>query len=71
MKIKNYKCHGCGSDDFYAETSAQGNKVGLYCLYCGKWLKWANKEEKRLLIHGQTGDDIVENEEDRAGRDCK
>lgn len=24
---------------------------GLYCSSCGKWLKWANKEEKRLCKH--------------------
>ena len=46
MKIKNLKC-SCGRDDFFA--SKEGNHTGLYCSYCGKWLKWANKEEKRLI----------------------
>ena len=45
MKIKDYKCK-CGSDEFFYIN--EGVHVGIYCSYCGHWLKWANKEEKRL-----------------------
>lgn len=45
MKIKDYKCK-CGCDDFaFVYVSST---LGIYCTYCGRWLKWANKEEKRL-----------------------
>ena len=45
MKINNYKCQ-CGSDDFF--YTVENIHYGLYCSSCGKWLKWTNKEEKRL-----------------------
>ena len=45
MKIKNYKC-SCGCDNFFYTVNYP--HYGLYCSACGKWLKWANKEEKRL-----------------------
>ena len=49
MKIKGFKCSCCGNDDFYTFVSKKGNHTGLYCSYCGKWLKWASIEEKRLI----------------------
>lgn len=52
MKIADYKCK-CGSDDFFLGTSlndTDGMHVGIYCNKCGKWLKWANKNERNLLI---------------------
>ena len=46
MKIKNYKCK-CGCDDFaFVDVSST---LGIYCTYCGRWLKWANKNEKNIL----------------------
>lgn len=39
----------CGSLDFFIEK--QGNNTGLYCLMCGKWQKWLNKDEIRLFEH--------------------
>lgn len=45
MKIKNYKC-SCGCDNFF--YTVEYPHYGLYCSDCGRWLKWANKEEKRL-----------------------
>ena len=47
MKIKNYKCK-CGFDDFY--FSSKGNQTGIYCIRCGKWLKWADKDERNLTL---------------------
>lgn len=47
MKIKDYKCK-CGNNDFF--FIERGNIIGIYCSYCGKWLKWANKDDKNLAI---------------------
>lgn len=47
MKIKDYKC-SCGSDQFFFANN--GNQKGIYCSYCGKWLKWADKNERNLAI---------------------
>ena len=51
MKIKSYKCVSCGHDDFYFKGSngKTMNAVGIYCSYCGKWFKWADKWEKNLM----------------------
>lgn len=47
MKIKEYKC-GCGHDEFF--FADKGNQKGIYCSYCGKWLKWADKDEQNLRM---------------------
>lgn len=48
MKIKDYICK-CGNDDFFMK--ANGNQTGIYCKKCGKWYKWANKDELNLMIN--------------------
>lgn len=45
MKIKDYKCK-CGHNDFFFAN--KGNQKGIYCSYCGKWIKWADKDEQNL-----------------------
>lgn len=47
MKIKDNKCK-CGCDDFF--FADKENQTGIYCSYCGKWLKWANKDEQNLRM---------------------
>lgn len=47
MKIKDYKCK-CGYNDFF--FADKGNQKGIYCSYCGKWLKWADKDEQNLAV---------------------
>jgi hypothetical protein len=47
MKIKDNKCK-CGNDDFF--FADKGNQTGIYCSYCGKWLKWADKDEQNLRM---------------------
>ena len=47
MKIKDYKCE-CGCNDFF--FADKGNQKGIYCENCGKWLKWANKDEQNLRM---------------------
>lgn len=46
MKIKDYQCK-CGCNDFF--FADKGNQKGIYCSYCGKWLKWADKDEQNLM----------------------
>lgn len=47
MKIKDYKCK-CGHNDFF--FADKGNQKGIYCSYCGKWYKWADKDEQNLVL---------------------
>ena len=47
MKIKDYKCK-CGHNDFFFVD--KNNQKGIYCSYCGKWLKWADKDEQNLAM---------------------
>lgn len=47
MKIKDYKCK-CGHNDFFFVD--KGSQKGIYCTYCGKWLKWADKDERNLIM---------------------
>lgn len=47
MKIKDYKCK-CGNDDFFFVV--KGDHKGIYCTNCGKWFKWADKNEKNLIM---------------------
>lgn len=57
MKIKEYKCE-CGCEDFFFKV--KGNQTGIYCSSCGKWLKWADKNERNLM----NSDNTVENARD-------
>jgi DNA-directed RNA polymerase subunit RPC12/RpoP len=45
------KCNRCGSEHVFLE-SARSN-VGIYCADCGKWIKWATKDEVRVIEHRQ------------------
>lgn len=47
MKIKDYKCK-CGHNDFFFVEKE--NSMGIYCSYCGKWFKWADKDERNLSM---------------------
>ena len=48
MKIKAYRCR-CGSKDFFTLKKSE-SQVGIYCQSCGKWYKWADKNEKNLIM---------------------
>ena len=47
MRIKDYRCK-CGKNDFF--FADKGKQKGIYCSYCGKWLKWADKDEQNLAM---------------------
>lgn len=51
MKIR---CKKCGSTKVFTDT--KGNQTGIYCSDCGKWIKWATKDEIRLIEHNSTSD---------------
>ena len=40
----------CGSHEF--ELLDDGPHKGIYCAKCGKWFKWANKEEINMFKMG-------------------
>ncbi len=46
------KCKKCGSTKAFTDT--KGNQTGIYCSDCGKWIKWATKDEIRLIEHNST-----------------
>ena len=47
MRVKDYNCK-CGHGDFF--FADKGNQKGIYCSYCGKWFKWADKDEQNLSM---------------------
>lgn len=57
--MTQYSCNKCSSKNVGIET--KGNQVGLYCLDCGAWIKWCNKDEVRLFSNKQHNQD---NEDD-------
>lgn len=65
MKIKDYKCK-CGCNDFFFVD--KGNQKGIYCTKCGKWIKWATKEEARLIRHEKTENAFTIANQDFASR---
>ena len=48
MLIKKYRCKAGGSQDFFLAEDAM--HTGIYCDICGRWLKWANKDERNLFL---------------------
>ncbi len=56
MKIKDYRCK-CGHNDFFFAT--KGNQTGIYCSNCGKWLKWADKDEQNLALKTESTEKAI------------
>ena len=46
IRIKDYKCK-CGCTYFFMQE--KGKQIGIYCKYCGRWYKWADKNERNLM----------------------
>lgn len=59
MKIKDYHCK-CGCSNFFLVE--KGNHIGIYCSYCGKWFKWADKDEQNLVMKQETILDKIRDE---------
>ena len=50
MIIYGIECSSCKSHDVFMtrHMTRKGNFImGIYCDRCCKWIKWANKEERR------------------------
>lgn len=60
MRIKDNKCSKCGHDNFF--FADKGNQTGIYCSYCGKWLKWADKDEQNLRMKQESVIDKIKAE---------
>lgn len=58
MKIE---CNNCGSENVFLEK--KGNQTGIYCAECGKWIKWATKEEIRVIGHNQNNHNVDNTQE--------
>ena len=56
MTIKDYKCK-CGHSNFF--FAPKGSQKGIYCSHCGKWLKWADKDEQNLTLKQEPCEDAV------------
>ena len=44
----NNTCH-VGKSMF---AMRKGTQMGIYCAFCGKWIKWANKNDRNLIDAG-------------------
>lgn len=47
--MSDYKCKCGNTSDFFIEHKL--SQCGMYCSWCGKWIKWLNKDEERLFKH--------------------
>ena len=52
-------CKNCNGTDFgFLQKGAQ---LGIYCSRCGRWLKWADKNEQNLYEMNKPGQNNVAN----------
>lgn len=55
IKSDKFTC-ACGCDTFTFKPQPNNPKVvGIYCVSCGKWLKWADKKEKQIYEQNKGG----------------
>ena len=66
MKIE---CNNCGSENVFLEK--KGNQTGIYCSDCGRWIKWATKEEIRVIEHNQNDSDMVVSQDTISAQDVR
>lgn len=45
--MKKFVCKKCDSSEVF--LSREGTHLGIYCASCGRWIKWASREEQRLV----------------------
>lgn len=50
MTLYNVVCPKCSSQDVFMtkNETKTGIQIGIYCDRCLRWIKWANKEERRI-----------------------
>lgn len=47
--MKEYQCK-CGASN-KIKLEHKGTATGLYCTECGRWIKWVNKDEQKVVEH--------------------
>ena len=52
-KVYVHTCSKCGRTDF--DFMEKGGQLGIYCTTCGRWLKWADKDEQNLYRLNRQG----------------
>jgi hypothetical protein len=50
VSINDYRCKKCKCTKFTVNIVDKAH-VGLYCAKCGKWYKWAGKDDKNKIKH--------------------
>lgn len=57
--MKKYECSKCGEVDVFLDK--RGTQTAVCCADCGKWIKWAGKNEIALLNNqGTSNNNVVE-----------
>lgn len=57
MRVKDFICRNCKHNDFkFRANPSNRNIIGIYCSYCGRWFKWADKDEKNLMRLAESED---------------
>lgn len=52
--VYDYSCGKCGNCEF--GFLKKENQFGIYCKKCGRWLKWADKDEQNLYEMMKAGE---------------
>lgn len=60
MVIQKYSCPKCKCKVIKPIQKFGTNQIGLYCRNCGAFVKWANKEDRRLIIIEQEEVIVIE-----------
>lgn len=60
MLFEHYSCPKCGCKVLKPILKYESNIIGLYCSRCGAWVKWANKDDRNLIIIKQEEVVIIE-----------
>jgi hypothetical protein len=50
MLFERYSCPKCYCKILKPILNPGSNKIGLYCTRCGAWVKWTNKDDRKLIL---------------------
>lgn len=42
-------CNRCGNTYMYVKEREWEDLCGIHCAQCGRWIKWATEDEKRVI----------------------
>ena len=43
------QCNRCGNTYMYIKEHEWEDLSGIHCVQCGRWIKWATKDEKQTI----------------------